>query len=158
MIKTNATKSIRYAKKGLKWGLCVAVIGAVIGFFAGCMNVSETRYDDIGPCVTGQVDYADSQFKQYSSKDTPANRAALREQGYKIYDCVRKATVSEKSDSEREHALGGLLVGGLSGAAVGCSLPWLAAGWFFFLMLLGQMFDAVRTEPIQSRQHDRKSK
>lgn len=150
MIQTNTAKSVQFVKKGFKWALVAALIGAVIGLFAGCMTTPDTVYDTTGPCLSGKLEYRDSRYDTYTARDTPANRVALLEQGYKIVDCKRQATSAEMSERSNDRAVFGLVSGAIVGGLAGCALPWLAAAWFFFLVLLGQMFGAVRAEPIQA--------
>jgi hypothetical protein len=143
MLETNKTKSISFLKKGLKWALLGALVGAMIGAFAGCMTASDTVYDDEGPCLSGKITIQSSGHS-FKVEDTQANRALAAKRGDMINSCVRRASVNEKNARENERALVGAVAGAVGAAVLGGSLPLLAAAWFFFLTLLGQMFDAAR--------------
>jgi hypothetical protein len=140
MIETNKTKSVAFAKKGIKWALYCALVGAIIGLFGGCVTEPATVYDDVGPCLSGRVDITANNYEHFTADDTLANRQLSAERGYKIDTCYRKASEKDK----RDYILTGLGIGALNGAAIGCSLSWLVAVWFLFLMLLGQVFASVR--------------
>jgi hypothetical protein len=149
MIQTNSIKSVTYLKKGFKWAFYAALVGAVVGIFAGCMvEPRSTVYDDKGPCLDGRITINDG-LVHFEADESIANRSLAAKDGYSISKCTRAATEVEKNDSVREHALIDLVFGAILGAMCGGAIPWLTASWFLLLVLISQLFGAVRGEPVR---------
>lgn len=152
----NEKKALNRAKTALFMGVKVGIVCSALGFAIAL--VSEGGWPSnapIGSPAPGPGQIAVVQSDQNAGHgvlvnpegelvDIPLDKAveAVQQGGYRP---ATQAEVYEHTSGEHKRALlSGALYGGVLGAIAGAAIPAVAAVWFLFLTMLGQVSSAIK--------------